>query len=272
MTTGSVGVVESAKRYAQRLVRAAHVSLAGHLPDRLGIYFHELERDRWNAFREGIAYLRAEGYSFVGPAELCEPDGGAKAFVSFDDNYRSWLELLELLAELDLRVAFYVNTAPMRDRATPDEIGRYAERIGLDPGALETLTTGETRALRQAGHVIGAHTHSHFRLSELPETEARAEIRTSKEILEDVLGEPVTHFSYPFGMRRFFNESLRSYCLEIGFETVADATPGLQHAGQRYRAIQRTPWNPSEDLQYNIENLRVDGRFYERLTRRAAAV
>ena len=70
-------------------------------------------------------------------------------------------------------------------------------------------------------------------LAALPAAEARKDIRTSKQLLEDLLGEEVTHFSYPYGMRRHFTENLRGFCRDIGFHTIANAIPGMQFVARR---------------------------------------
>lgn len=55
------------------------------------------------------------------------------------------------------------------------------------------------RALRRDGHVVGAHGHTHRMLHVLPEYEIRAEWRTSKRLLEELLDEEVTTASVPRG-------------------------------------------------------------------------
>jgi peptidoglycan/xylan/chitin deacetylase (PgdA/CDA1 family) len=52
-------------------------------------------------------------------------------------------------------------------------------------------------ALADAGFEIGSHTHTHRHLSELSPGTCREEVTRSKEILEDVTGEPVTGFRAP---------------------------------------------------------------------------
>jgi peptidoglycan/xylan/chitin deacetylase (PgdA/CDA1 family) len=65
------------------------------------------------------------------------------------------------------------------------------------PGPGLMLTRDQVRALRKAGHIVGAHTLSHPNLAHVSEAEARSEICGSKRRLEEILGEPVHHFSYP---------------------------------------------------------------------------
>tara|TARA_Y100000590_G_C15683070_1_gene1000548 strand:+ start:120 stop:1121 length:1002 start_codon:yes stop_codon:yes gene_type:complete len=46
---------------------------------------------------------------------------------------------------------------------------------------------------------IGSHTHNHVNLKMLSEKEILKEIKTSLEILKDLLGHDILHFSYPYG-------------------------------------------------------------------------
>jgi peptidoglycan/xylan/chitin deacetylase (PgdA/CDA1 family) len=46
---------------------------------------------------------------------------------------------------------------------------------------------------------IGSHTHNHVNLKMLSEEEILKEIKTSLEILKDLLGHDISHFSYPYG-------------------------------------------------------------------------
>ena len=254
----------------QSAVRGAHLLWPTRLPDRLGIYFHGLPAAQWEAFASAIETVRDLGYEFVGLPDLYERTTGKLAFISFDDSHRNWVDALPLLDDLGIRATFYVNTLPMRDTATPQTIEAFARRIEEDPATYVPLTQDEVAELDAAGHTIGAHTHSHRALVDLPEHDALEDIATNRRLLEDLLGRPVAHFAYPFGLRRYFSERLRAACLDQGFESVADATPGYLHAGQRREAIQRTPWNLERSARYNLANLRIDGRLFERVTKRAA--
>jgi peptidoglycan/xylan/chitin deacetylase (PgdA/CDA1 family) len=65
------------------------------------------------------------------------------------------------------------------------------------PQARVMLTWDEVRALKEAGHIIGAHSLSHPNLAHVSEPESRVEIEGCKRRLEEALGGPVHHFSYP---------------------------------------------------------------------------
>ena len=220
------------------------------------------------AFLEMVECLRSLEYRFVGPDAFLEA-GDRAVFLSFDDNYRSWYEALPLFAELGVSATFYVNTCVFRDRASPAEIDVYFDRLHFH-GERVPLSVAELRGIALAGHVVGAHGHSHRTLAALPAAEAREDIAVSKRLLEDLLGQEVAHFSYPYGMRRHFNADLRAFCRSIGFRTVSNAIPGMQFARQRADEIQRSIWRLNAPMDVNLENLCADGRWFERLTGRSA--
>jgi peptidoglycan/xylan/chitin deacetylase (PgdA/CDA1 family) len=257
------------KRWVQRAVRAAHLLVPRDLPDRLGIYFHDLQPADWFRFSAAAAHLGELGYAFGGPHQLHQADGKKVCWISFDDNYRSWHESLGTLAAIGVTATFFVSTAPIRDRSSEAERIDYARRIGRSPSDFETLSTTEIAEIAAAGHTVGSHSHSHRDLGSLPANEARAEVLMSKQILEEIIGEPVVHFSYPYGTRRRFTEELRDYCRSIGFETVASGTPGMQHVPQQPDRLNRTRWDLDRSIDHNIANLRVDGRWFERVTGRS---
>lgn len=90
------------------------------------------------------------------------------------------------------------------------------------------MTRDEIRALHGGGLVsIGAHTVTHPVLSKLSLDEQRREICESKRSLEDVLGAPVTTFSYPFGTRHDFTADTLRIVEDAGFDLAWANMPGL---------------------------------------------
>ena len=82
----------------------------------------------------------------------------------------------------------------------------------------EACTPEEIRRLREPGLIdIGAHTCTHPMLSRLPLHEQRQEISRSKELLEEIVGNPVEAFSYPFGTRLDYNAETVECVRRSGF-------------------------------------------------------
>jgi peptidoglycan/xylan/chitin deacetylase (PgdA/CDA1 family) len=258
------------KHELQNTVRACHrVFLTRPLPEILGLYFHSLEEPLWEAFAEMAVYFREQGYKTAGPDTIHQARTTSAVFYSFDDNYQSWHRALDLLDTLAIRATFYINTLPIRDRSTPEIISEYYDRIAHG-GDRTPLSSREIVDLADRGHTVGCHTRSHFNLKSLPEKDARAEIQIGKEDLEEILGRRVVHFSYPFGFRRHFRPALKSYCRTIGLQTIANATPALQFRPPNPYSLNRSVWHLNRPLEYNLENLRMDGRFFTFLTGRSA--
>lgn len=78
-----------------------------------------------------------------------------------------------------------------------------------------SLSSGEVIRLSEGGLVeIGAHTVTHPILADLPLARQRFEIGQSKAVLEDILGDHVTSFSYPNGS---FSSETEAIVGEAGF-------------------------------------------------------
>ena len=242
---------------------------AKELPIKIAVAFHQLERHHYEAFILFVNYFRNLGYSFCSPDNFIKEDRIKKIFVSFDDNYYSWFSALDLFDFLDLKCTFYINTLPVRDLTSNEKIEEYFSLFKYK-GERKSLSSQEIREIGKRGHIVGSHTHSHVNLTSLPETSAKYDIQFGKQSLEDITGEEVKHFSYPYGMRRYFNEKLRRYCLEIGFQTIANAIPAMQYVHQMPSNINRSPWVLDMPLDYNVANIKIDGHFFEHLTGRSA--
>lgn len=99
---------------------------------------------------------------------------GAIFTTSWDDGHPLDLRLADLLAEYGMRGTFYV------------------------PVKLETrLKVPDLRRLRSLGMEVGAHTVTHVDLTRA--NDPIGELVDGKRYLEDVLGEEIPAFAYPFG-------------------------------------------------------------------------
>lgn len=102
------------------------------------------------------------------------------------------------------------------------------------------LTWDQVRALKQAGHIVGAHTLSHPNVAQVSQSEAHAEIVGSKETVDREMGEPTEHFSYPHPA---LNPQWSMQTLEItrkaGFKSAVLTTRGRVRAGDEPLALKR---------------------------------
>jgi peptidoglycan/xylan/chitin deacetylase (PgdA/CDA1 family) len=90
------------------------------------------------------------------------------------------------------------------------------------------MTAPELRKLREGNLIdVGSHTISHPILSSLPLDSQRKEISGSRDLLEEIIGESVTSFAYPFGGDGDYTPQTVELVRDAGFESAFSTAPGL---------------------------------------------
>src|SRR4029077_2609922 len=78
--------------------------------------------------------------------------------------------------------------------------GLTVDWVGTPPKEpLRTLTLAQVLEMRDAGVEVGSHSSVHHDLTTLSEAGCERDLRESREILEDLLHQPVRHLAYPRG-------------------------------------------------------------------------
>jgi peptidoglycan/xylan/chitin deacetylase (PgdA/CDA1 family) len=253
------------RRPIQAVLRGFHHTFCSRpLPEKLGLYFHSLDDAELPAFAEAMRWAKSEGYAFTSPESFLTVPGRA-VYVSFDDNHVEWYKALPLMEELGVRCTFFLNTCVLRGECTAEEWAAYSLKVKyFGPG--QPLSRDEIRAMADAGHWIGAHTHSHHALPYFSDEVIEADLRRNRDMLEEITGRAVTDFAFPFGMPRYFPRRLLPLVQGLGFRTVSCATAGMQFAQGSPYALQRSQWVCARDLAWNVRNLRVNGKLFVKLT------
>ncbi|HRA46528.1 MAG TPA: polysaccharide deacetylase family protein [Thermomicrobiales bacterium] len=91
------------------------------------------------------------------------------------------------------------------------------------------MSWNNIRELRLAGMTIGGHTVNHPLLARLTSTEQIAEIRGSRERLQEMLGAAPKAFAYPVGKPDTFTTITRAILLSTGFEYAFSFYGGYQN-------------------------------------------
>jgi peptidoglycan/xylan/chitin deacetylase (PgdA/CDA1 family) len=141
---------------------------------------------------------------------------------------------------------------------TQEQFLRHVE-TSLDvkpPANRVMLTWDEVRAMRKAGHIIGGHTLSHPNLAHVSEAEARSEIEGCKRRLEEELGEPVNHFSYPHpALDPCWSSQTVKITSEAGFQSAALTYCGPVRRGENPLSLKRIyAANDLAQWMWNIES------------------
>ncbi|MBI3922711.1 MAG: polysaccharide deacetylase family protein [Armatimonadetes bacterium] len=109
--------------------------------------------------------------------------------------------------ELHDRVASCIDwLASMNRRATFFIVGEFAER---HPHLV--------RRAVEAGCEVGSHTYSHLKIDSHNAKQCLADIKRSKELLEEITGLPVSGFRAPTWTARLEDRWLWDYLVELGF-------------------------------------------------------
>lgn len=121
-------------------------------------------------------------------------------------------ELLGVLDEAGARATFFV-------------LGEVAERFPL-----------RVLEIARAGHEVGSHGFHHLRACERPAAEFALDIRRSKALLEDLLGEPVRGFRAPEWSLRSLRSPLLPLVVAAGFEYDSSLVP-YSFSGRRANPV-----------------------------------
>ncbi len=87
--------------------------------------------------------------------------------------------------------------------------------VGEDVEVNRLMTKEQKQAFVNQGWEIGAHTMTHPRLTQLNMEQARQEITTSRECIEQELKTEVISFAYPFGN---YDDSIKDLVRQAGFD------------------------------------------------------
>lgn len=172
-------------------------------------------------FRRQMRWLRRLGYRGLSMREVLPYVRGEKrgkvVGLTFDDGYRNVFEnALPVLRENGFTATnyFVVNQLDGGNTWDYDEGVMHADLMSLE----------EMREWVRQGMEVGSHTLDHPRLPTLTAVEAEAQIRGSRERLEDMVGVPVSAFCYPYGAE---NADLRALAKRAGYTNATTTARGL---------------------------------------------
>jgi len=164
-------------------------------------------------FRSQLRYLKVMGFSVLSLAEACQClfDGRAmpkrSVVITIDDGYDDFREhAWPALREHGMPATVFLVSAL---------IGQKANWLSTSPQP-SLMSAATIRQLRKEGADFGSHAVTHPRLSQLSPQAMRTEIFDSKAALEDLLGEPVPDFCYPYGD---YNTQARDLVEEAGYRS-----------------------------------------------------
>ena len=116
--------------------------------------------------------------------------------LTFDDGFADYAaHAVPILRNYRLPATMYVVAGSITNAALPVN---WITGLAADD-APPLLTVDQIRELHAEGWSFGSHSMFHRDLPTLTEAECTADLKESRELLADLLGEPVTSLAYPFG-------------------------------------------------------------------------
>ncbi|MGH2756829.1 MAG: polysaccharide deacetylase family protein, partial [Actinomycetota bacterium] len=142
-----------------------------------------------DGFEAKLAFLRNHFLitSLDGSMDPPGNDDRPKIAITFDDGYRSWLELIPLLERFEIPATFFLCSGFLDCRTEEESLAFCSRNLGLRNGE-ETLGWIGARLLAENPlFALGGHTHTHRNVATLSHTEAISEIAEDKRLLESRL-------------------------------------------------------------------------------------
>ena len=125
--------------------------------------------------------------------------------ITFDDGYKDNLFVLKLCEEHQIPFTLYITTGfvGQKDYLNKEDIKKFAESKYC---------------------ILGAHSVTHPHLDTLNYNEQYYELEKSQKALEDIIGNKITHFSYPHGS---YNQDTIKIIEKLGYNIVTSSHIGL---------------------------------------------
>jgi peptidoglycan/xylan/chitin deacetylase (PgdA/CDA1 family) len=187
--------------------------------------------------REQLGALAEAGYALVGQTEALrrkESDPNAMVVgLTFDDGYLDFLTAgLAVLRDVGATATLYVSVGHIgRDAAPMATTGTFGSLLSWD----------QVREVAAAGIEIGNHSLIHHPLDVLRPVVLDAEIRESKERLEQEISAAIPSFAYPHG---YNSGRVRATVAKYGHDNACEVGRRLHHVGSARFAVPRLHITP----------------------------
>ncbi len=195
--------------------------------DVLVLCYHAIRRRE--RFAAQMAVLADQGYSILSMDQFIEwlaggaPRHAPAVLLTFDGRSPDQFEnVVPVLQSFKFPATFFPVSCYLCDEVGDESV----------------LRRHDLRDLAKLGYTIGCHTHTHRDLTVLSMAEVQREVIGSKQILEDILSQPVHAFCYPYGA---WNSQIVSVVRQAGFDVAFTVDLGGVKLGDDPHHLKRVP-------------------------------
>lgn len=170
-----------------------------------------------NDFCDHLDLLLEYGWRTIGPDDLTNGSvlPAKSVLITFDDGYADNYAAFEALAKRNMQATWFIVTR---------DIGKMSNWRDDGCPSLPMLTGLQLNEMKNAGMVIGSHTHTHCRLTEQSSEQIGKELRDSRTLLSELLQNQVNSFAYPYGL---YDETIRAYAETCGYKVAFTTRSGF---------------------------------------------
>lgn len=184
-------------------------------------------------FERQMRFLKKLGFQGLSMADLLPYLRGKKTGrvvgITFDDGYQNNFDnALPVLESVGFSSTCYVVSGLI------GKTNAWDLAVGIPQTPL--MSEDVLRKWVAAGQDIGAHTRNHARLSSASPMELDSEVRGCKVDLEDLFGQEISHFCYPYGD---YSEASVNAVREAGFLSATTTSAGRVHAHSPWWTLNR---------------------------------
>ncbi len=201
-------------------------------------YYHHVFDDERYGFTRQLNYLRdfGEFISLDDVVGLLNSGGkidGRYFCVTFDDGFKNChTNAVPILIDKGAKAVFFIATGYI-DTDLENDKEKLFNFFDYGKILIEFLSWQNCRDMAEAGMTIGSHTVNHARLAKLDEKEVAHELTTSKEMIENNVGQVCNHFCIPFGIpnRDYKVERDLKLVRASGYRSMLTTQRGATHMG-----------------------------------------
>src|SRR4051812_11637493 len=230
--------------FPYRRWESAHRAKAGKAPA-IVLFYHRVADDcanEWTCSRKNFARQVAWLKRHFDMVSLSEAQKRVRSgfnartcvTITFDDGYAENCDFaLPLLVREKVPCTYFVSTSyVVENRPFPHDVA-----LGRP---LAPNTPAQLREMAVQGIELGGHTRTHPDLGQITDRgRLRDEVVGGRDELEQLIGQKVQHFAFPFGQHRNLNRDVFHLARDAGFAGVCSAYGGYNFPGDDPFHIQR---------------------------------
>jgi len=201
------------------------------------VNYHQVRRTDRKKFERQIRYY-TQKYRILSMSEAVDiihthkKNYGRCLVVTFDDGFKNNVEVaVPTLKKYDIPACFFVTSDFISIKpGDQKQLEFYRKNIFHLSYPEVNMNWKDVRTLIRLGFEVGSHTHTHRRLSSLSREEVLDELAESKQCIETHAGQPVRHFSWPYGTLGDLNPDFRKLVRQQGYVSCCSGVRGLNYS------------------------------------------